>query len=115
MVWPQMALAAVLRLARAARGKIVPRMTGGAGAERAVEIDAADARVGPGSCRQDGPPIGGLFDFGNSVFVAGLAICPGLELIDRDQAAVGGFEGNLSAVTLHAACLSAGHAVDKRN
>ena len=47
MIGTEMALAAVLRLPGPAGREIVPRVAGRAGAERAVEIQPADAGVGP--------------------------------------------------------------------
>lgn len=49
MIGSHMALSTALRLSRLSTGKQVPRMTGGAGASRAIRIDTPYARVGPGS------------------------------------------------------------------
>ena len=52
MVGAEVALAAVLRLARAARREVVAAVAGGAGAARAVEVEPADAGVGPAVLRR---------------------------------------------------------------
>ena len=57
MVGAEVALAAVLRLAGAAGREIVPRMAGRARAKRAVEVQPADARVGPAAGVQNGRPL----------------------------------------------------------
>ena len=94
VVGAEVALAAVLRLPGASGREVVPAMAGGAGAERAVEVDAADAGIGPGAVVVLGFAIDALADAGDGVEVGRLAVGTGLEVGGGDRAAVGRFEGD---------------------
>jgi len=93
----------------------VSAVTGGAGTIGAVEVQTADAGIGPSSFVEDGLAIGVLEDASEGFEVGGLAFVVGLEVIDIDGLAIGGFEGDLAAVTLGTTGLGAGHTVDHVN
>ena len=87
-------------------------VAGRAGTIGTVEVQTTDAGIGPSSFMENGLAIGVLEDASEGFEVSGLAFVVGLEVIDIDGLAIGGFEGDLAPVTLGTTGLGAGHTVN---
>lgn len=103
VVGPEVALAAVLGLAGPPRREVVPAVAGRAGSARAVEIEPADAGIGPAGAAEERLAALVAHDAADGVHVGGLPLLIRLEVAHGHEAAVAALERHERAVTLLAA------------
>ncbi len=100
VVRAEVALAAVLGLPRAPRREVVAAVAGRAGAARAVQVQAADAGVGPRAGVQQRPAVLVAHDAAHRVEIGRAPLRVRLQVVHREPAAIGGLQRHLRAVAL---------------
>ena len=113
MVRPLVALAAILRLPRAARREVVTAVACGARAARAVQVQTPDPCVGPRAGVHQRASVLVTHDAAHRIEIGGAPLGIGFQIVHRDPLAVGRLQRHLGAVTLLASGEGAGEAVHR--